>query len=66
LSLRIDCREFVTLTKQATHVEDLHRQVEALQSKLVELATERKVKAGETLPSVRKRVEKKAIEKKKR
>jgi hypothetical protein len=46
-------------------MEDLHRQVEALQAQLMELARE-KGQGWETLPSVRKRVEKKAIEKEKR
>jgi hypothetical protein len=43
-------------------VEDLRRQIEALQAQLVELARERKVKAGETLPPAHKRVEKKATD----
>jgi hypothetical protein len=44
----------------------LRRQVEALQASLWELARERKIKAGEILPSVRKRMEKKITGKRKR
>jgi hypothetical protein len=49
-------------TERAAHVEELRRQIEALQAQLVELARERKVKAGETLPPAHKRVEKKATD----
>jgi hypothetical protein len=47
-------------------VEELRRQIEVLQAQLMELARERKVKAGETLPPAHKRMEKKATEKRKR